>query len=65
MTFVRALLERRKNRRADLASFLPSLHDDQINLGPGILPRFMVDGRTKMSLRDIVKELKRIYCESL
>ncbi|KAH0832204.1 thiamine diphosphate-binding protein [Lanmaoa asiatica] len=36
--------------------------DKQIALGPGILPNFATEDRKSMSLRDIIKTLKRIYC---
>ncbi|KAF9236529.1 thiamine diphosphate-binding protein [Melanogaster broomeanus] len=36
--------------------------DKQISLGPGILPHFATEDRKTMSLRDIIKTLKRIYC---
>ena len=36
--------------------------DKQIALGPGILPHFATEDRKSMSLRDIIKTLKRIYC---
>jgi len=39
--------------------------DKQIALGPGILPHFATEDRKSMSLRDIIKTLKRIYCEFL
>ncbi|CCK70441.1 alpha-ketoglutarate dehydrogenase KGD1 KNAG_0E01790 [Huiozyma naganishii CBS 8797] len=35
-----------------------------INLGPGILPRFAKDGRKTMKLRDIINELETLYCRS-
>lgn len=38
--------------------------DRQISLGPGILPRFAVDGRTTMTLREIIAACKSIYCGS-
>ncbi|TIC73697.1 2-oxoglutarate dehydrogenase, E1 component [Wallemia mellicola] len=36
--------------------------DRQISLGPGILPRFAIDGRNKMSLREIIQTCEQIYC---
>ena len=36
--------------------------DKEFALGPGILPRFKVDGREKMTLRDIVSTCERLYC---
>lgn len=39
--------------------------DKQIALGPGILPHFATEDRKSMSLRDIIKTLKRIYCKFL
>ncbi len=37
--------------------------DKQITLGPGILPHFAREDRKTMSLGEIIKTLKRIYCE--
>ena len=39
--------------------------DKQITLGPGILPHFATEDRKTMSLGEIIKLLKRIYCTSL
>lgn len=39
--------------------------DKQIALGPGILPHFATEDRKSMSLRDIIKTLRRIYCKFL
>nr|POE47270.1 2-oxoglutarate dehydrogenase, mitochondrial [Quercus suber] len=36
--------------------------DKEFTLGPGILPRFQVDGRAKMTLREIVDACERLYC---
>lgn len=50
----------------ELISFSACLVICQINLGPGILPRYMSDDKSnKMKLSEIIKELKRIYCKSL
>ena len=38
--------------------------DKEITLGPGILPRFAKDGRTTMTLGNIIKELEALYCKS-
>lgn len=38
--------------------------DKEINLGPGILPRYAKDGRTKMTLREIVSTMEKLYCSS-
>ncbi|AJR37566.1 AIC_G0025990.mRNA.1.CDS.1 [Saccharomyces cerevisiae] len=38
--------------------------DKEINLGPGILPRFARDGKSKMSLKEIVDHLEKLYCSS-
>lgn len=38
--------------------------DKQIALGPGILPHFATEDRKTMSLGEIIKLCKRIYCES-
>ena len=37
--------------------------DKQITLGPGILPHFATEDRKTMSLGEIIRTLKRIYCE--
>lgn len=39
--------------------------DKQIALGPGILPHFATEDRKSMSLRDIIKTLRRMYCKFL
>ncbi|KAJ6620796.1 thiamine diphosphate-binding protein [Mycena sp. CBHHK59/15] len=36
--------------------------DKQISLGPGILPHFASEDRKSMSLQEIIKLCKRIYC---
>ncbi|KAF8316969.1 oxoglutarate dehydrogenase [Cantharellus anzutake] len=36
--------------------------DKSFNLGPGILPHFATDGRSSMTLREIIDQCKRIYC---
>ncbi|EDO18267.1 hypothetical protein Kpol_1039p16 [Vanderwaltozyma polyspora DSM 70294] len=38
--------------------------DREINLGPGILPRYARDGRTTMKLRDIISVMEKLYCSS-
>ncbi|PWW77299.1 2-oxoglutarate dehydrogenase, E1 component [Tuber magnatum] len=38
--------------------------DDEYTLGPGILPRFAVDGKEKMTLREIIAACERTYCGS-
>ncbi len=37
--------------------------DKKFRLGPGILPRFIGSGKEEMTLRDIIAELKRMYCK--
>lgn len=39
--------------------------DKTFTLGPGILPRHVSEGKDKMTLREIVDELKRMYCGSI
>ena len=34
------------------------------SLGPGILPHFATDGKTSMTLREIMETCKKIYCMS-
>lgn len=36
--------------------------DKQLDLGPGILPRFATEGNTKMTLRDIIDACEKTYC---
>lgn len=36
----------------------------KITLGPGILPRFMGDGRTTMTLKEIIDACENLYCSS-
>lgn len=38
--------------------------DREINLGPGILPRFAKEGRQAMTLREIINHLEKLYCQS-
>lgn len=38
--------------------------DSEFELGPGILPRFKTEDRTKMTLREIIATCERIYCSS-
>lgn len=38
--------------------------DQEFTLGPGILPRFATEERKKMTLREIVAALEKIYCGS-
>ncbi|SMN20569.1 similar to Saccharomyces cerevisiae YIL125W KGD1 Component of the mitochondrial alpha-ketoglutarate dehydrogenase complex [Maudiozyma saulgeensis] len=38
--------------------------DREITLGPGILPRFAKNGKSTMTLGNIIKELESLYCKS-
>jgi 2-oxoglutarate dehydrogenase E1 component len=38
--------------------------DQEIELGPGILPRFRTENRSKMTLREIIAACERLYCGS-
>ncbi|KZZ91296.1 2-oxoglutarate dehydrogenase, E1 component [Ascosphaera apis ARSEF 7405] len=38
--------------------------NEEFELGPGILPRFATESRTKMTLREIIDACERIYCGS-
>ncbi|CCH61431.1 hypothetical protein TBLA_0E03770 [Henningerozyma blattae CBS 6284] len=38
--------------------------DQEITLGPGILPRYAKNGTTKLTLREIVANLEKLYCQS-
>lgn len=38
--------------------------DTEYTLGPGILPRFAVEGKEKMTLREIIAACEKIYCGS-
>lgn len=42
--------------------FSQSDMDKKITLGPGILPRFIQDGKTSMTLREIVDACENLYC---
>ncbi len=35
----------------------------EFQLGPGILPNFVGEGKEKMTLGDIIKALRTMYCE--
>lgn len=39
--------------------------DKQIQLGPGILPRFAKDGKTSMTLREVIETCERLYCRTI
>lgn len=39
--------------------------DKVFTLGPGILPHFATEERQTMTLREIIKTCRRIYCTSL
>lgn len=54
-------------RELDLGhyNFTEADMDKEFELGPGILPRFATDSRKKMSLRDIVAECERMYCNKV
>lgn len=39
--------------------------DQEVTLGPGVLPLFAEEGHKKMKLREIIDACKRIYCQSL
>lgn len=39
--------------------------DKEIALGSGIMPRFRATGREKMTLREIIDNLERIYCSHI
>lgn len=38
--------------------------DKQITLGPGILPRFAEGGKKSLTLREIISNCERLYCQS-
>ncbi|AOW06343.1 thiamine diphosphate-binding protein [Yarrowia lipolytica] len=38
--------------------------DTEITLGPGILPRFVENGKNRRTLREIIMDCERIYCGS-
>lgn len=37
--------------------------DKEFSTGPGILPHFKAAGITKMTLKEIIETMERIYCE--
>ncbi|KAK9453832.1 thiamine diphosphate-binding protein [Dipodascopsis uninucleata] len=45
-------------------NFSESDLDKEFNLGPGILPWFATAGKSKMTLREIIKALEDTYCSS-
>lgn len=55
---------RPKELELDHYAFTEKDLDTEYNLGPGILPRFMTEGREKMSLREIIAACERIYSGS-
>ncbi|KAF1936146.1 2-oxoglutarate dehydrogenase, E1 component [Clathrospora elynae] len=55
-----------KPRELELAhyNFTEKDLDTDIELGPGILPRFRTEDRKKMTLREIIDACERLYCGS-
>jgi 2-oxoglutarate dehydrogenase E1 component len=53
-----------KELELDRYGFTEKDLDAEYTLGPGILPRFINEGREKMSLRDIIAACERLYCGS-
>ncbi|CAH2352313.1 2-oxoglutarate dehydrogenase, mitochondrial [[Candida] railenensis] len=53
-----------KELSLDYYGFTDADMKKQITLGPGILPRFAEDGKKTMSLREIVDNCERLYCQS-
>jgi 2-oxoglutarate dehydrogenase E1 component len=51
-------------KELDIKNYDFSEHDmeQEFELGPGILPRFKTEGRTKMKLREIIDTCERLYC---
>ncbi|WFD29760.1 oxoglutarate dehydrogenase (succinyl-transferring) [Malassezia sp. CBS 17886] len=39
--------------------------DKEMELGPGLLPYFVTDGISKMTIRDVIAACKRIYCGTI
>lgn len=37
--------------------------DREMQLGPGLLPNFVSEGRERMTIREVIDAVKRIYCE--
>lgn len=52
-----------KELSLDYYGFTEADMQKQITLGPGILPRFAEDGRKTLSLREIVDNCERLYCQ--
>ena len=55
---------RPKELTLDHYGFTETDMDQEFSLGPGILPRFAKDGKSKMTLRDIIKACEKTYCSS-
>lgn len=39
--------------------------DREMQLGPGLLPNFVSEGRERMTIREVIDAVKRIYCGSM
>ncbi|PWN94595.1 putative KGD1-alpha-ketoglutarate dehydrogenase [Tilletiopsis washingtonensis] len=39
--------------------------DREMQLGPGLLPNFVAAGKSKMTIREVIDAVKRIYCGSI
>ena len=53
-----------KELELETYGFNESSMEDEYELGPGILPRFKTEQRSKMKLREIVETCERLYCGS-
>ncbi|ETN46271.1 oxoglutarate dehydrogenase (succinyl-transferring), E1 component [Cyphellophora europaea CBS 101466] len=54
-----------KELELDHYGFTEADLDQEFTLGPGILPRFIVDNRKSMTLREIINACEKTYCGSI
>lgn len=54
-----------KELKLDHYGFTEADLDKDLELGPGILPRFKTEQRQKMTLREVIEACERIYCSSI
>lgn len=54
-----------KELKLDHYGFTEADLDKELELGPGILPRFKTEQRQKMTLREVIEACEKIYCSSI